>query len=411
MSDTINDLLVLSKLVYASAKIYVWAFNKKGVLINSNCPDQKTLVEIYGTNRYKHKVLEFINKKAAPCVLGSNLGLSWGLVTAKEVPSDDGQPYAFLIGPVFFDKVADSDIYEFLSSPDYEHRDKAWHQKAFRTISGCTVTDISAFNQEVLKFHYLASESYDEVHVSYRLSKPEAEFFSVPTSDEYLRLYANEQLLLNMIRNGEINYTTLSQETIRQILNTIICGASTITRAKNITCSFLILVSRAAIDGNVNVAESYSMVETYLPAIETAGDPAELSDIAVRVFDKYLNKVNEVKENPHYSPLVQKTSEYIEQHLGSKILARDIAEHLGYNEYYLTKRFKEETGCYINEYIKQLKIKRAKNILETTDMKIQEISEFLGFSTCNYFCTCFRNVTGISPQEYRLQSQNTKQYL
>ena len=68
---------------------------------------------------------------------------------------------------------------------------------------------------------------------------------------------------------------------------------------------------------------------------------------------------------------------------------------------YFTRRFREETGLGISDYVKKARIDRAKLLLKTSDDSILEISEALGFTTRNYFTKCFREVTGMTPIEYR----------
>ena len=55
----------------------------------------------------------------------------------------------------------------------------------------------------------------------------------------------------------------------------------------------------------------------------------------------------------------------------------------------------------ISDFIKTVRIERAKILLKNPEYSIQEISDKLGFTTRNYFTRCFREVTGETPIEYR----------
>ena len=74
---------------------------------------------------------------------------------------------------------------------------------------------------------------------------------------------------------------------------------------------------------------------------------------------------------------------------------------MGYTEYYLTHKFKEETGFCINDYVKNVKIERAKVLLKSTQMSVQEISEELAFGTRNYFTRIFTEIVGYTPIQFR----------
>lgn len=63
----------------------------------------------------------------------------------------------------------------------------------------------------------------------------------------------------------------------------------------------------------------------------------------------------------------------------------------------------EYTGYPLNEYLHQLKIGEAKNILLNTDLSVKEIGEALGYKDTFYFSRVFKRITGISPRSYRVR--------
>lgn len=102
------------------------------------------------------------------------------------------------------------------------------------------------------------------------------------------------------------------------------------------------------------------------------------------------------------SPIFAKPKRrHFAMHTGEKILAKDLASLVGYTEYYLTCKFKEETGLSMSEYIKNVKMERAKILLKSTQMSVQEISEALAFGTRNYFNRIFAQTVGCTPVEFR----------
>ena len=98
---------------------------------------------------------------------------------------------------------------------------------------------------------------------------------------------------------------------------------------------------------------------------------------------------------------IQKCVDYIEMNLDKKIVAEDLAALVGYTEYYLTHKFKEETGLSVTNYVKFAKVECAKVLLKSTPFSVREISEQLGFATRNYFSAVFQQVTGKTPMEFR----------
>jgi two-component system response regulator YesN len=67
--------------------------------------------------------------------------------------------------------------------------------------------------------------------------------------------------------------------------------------------------------------------------------------------------------------------------------------------------FSQETGQTFKEYLTEVRIKRAKELLRSTTLKSFEISYQIGYSDPHYFSYVFRKHTGLSPTEYRQQAQ------
>ncbi|MBU3024230.1 AraC family transcriptional regulator [Zobellia galactanivorans] len=78
-------------------------------------------------------------------------------------------------------------------------------------------------------------------------------------------------------------------------------------------------------------------------------------------------------------------------------------------------KFKEYTGLSTGEFIRRFRLKRAKQLLETTDLTVKEILYMSGFNTASYFTKCFKKVYGELPKEYqasrRQEDKATKEAL
>lgn len=57
------------------------------------------------------------------------------------------------------------------------------------------------------------------------------------------------------------------------------------------------------------------------------------------------------------------------------------------------------------EKIKEVRIKEAVRLLETTNMKIQDVAVAVGYNSSRYFNSVFRSIMGIKPSEYREEKQ------
>ena len=88
---------------------------------------------------------------------------------------------------------------------------------------------------------------------------------------------------------------------------------------------------------------------------------------------------------------------YQERNLGAETLSAMVFLSPGY----LSAVFKEETGVTLNRFIREVRMEKAKELLETTNMKISGIAKEVGFSNNSYFCRSFREFFGDTPEACR----------
>lgn len=103
----------------------------------------------------------------------------------------------------------------------------------------------------------------------------------------------------------------------------------------------------------------------------------------------------------HMEIIVNKGRFLIREHFDNNLSVEDIAEklHVSYSSF--RKVFKKYTGMSPGQYMIQLKIDKARQLLSQTDKSIKEISSELNFSSGYYFSTLFKEKTGCSPEGYR----------
>ena len=164
---------------------------------------------------------------------------------------------------------------------------------------------------------------------------------------------------------------------------------------------FTTLVSRAAMEGGLSPEIAYALGDSYINRAEKSRDPKEIAKLATDMYEDFIRRVHELGIRPDYSLAVRKCCDYLELHFQETISLKELAGLTGYSEYYLTEKFKKETGETINAYIRRKKIERAKILLLTTDLTVSEIAEKLSFCTPNYFIQCFREDTGLTPARFR----------
>lgn len=98
---------------------------------------------------------------------------------------------------------------------------------------------------------------------------------------------------------------------------------------------------------------------------------------------------------------LQNVKEYLDRNYRQKITLEQLAEAFYINKFYLTRCFKEQFGMSVNQYLLQVRITHAKQLLRFTDLAIEKVGHECGMSDANYFSRMFKKVEGISPGEFR----------
>jgi len=102
--------------------------------------------------------------------------------------------------------------------------------------------------------------------------------------------------------------------------------------------------------------------------------------------------------------LLNKIVTFIESHIDdSQLNVETLSEELSMSRAHLHRRLKELTGMSPSDFIRNVKVKLACDILRTTDIDVTQVAFSLGFSSQPHFSTTFKRFTGMTPSEYRAQ--------
>lgn len=113
----------------------------------------------------------------------------------------------------------------------------------------------------------------------------------------------------------------------------------------------------------------------------------------------------ELRQNDQRMNRMQRITDYIEEHIGEKLLLTDLAEreHLTLN--YISHFFKANFGMPFQTYLQHLRCKKAASLLLETDETPTEISIRCGFSALKYMNQGFESLFGCKPGEYRMRGE------
>lgn len=98
---------------------------------------------------------------------------------------------------------------------------------------------------------------------------------------------------------------------------------------------------------------------------------------------------------------VERMIEWIEDNLTDNPTLPQMANYVGYSEYYCSAKFHEYTGMTFKEYLSKRRMSAAAETLRSTDSRIIDIAFDYGFSSSEAFSRAFGREYGCSPKKYR----------
>lgn len=116
---------------------------------------------------------------------------------------------------------------------------------------------------------------------------------------------------------------------------------------------------------------------------------------------------NSIKnKSPKIKELMQSAIQFVHNNFEREISITDIAKYVFLSSSYFTRAFKENTGMSPMQYLLNIRIKRACELLRETDQKVGEIALSVGFSNQQRFNDIFKKQTNMTPMQYRNSAKN-----
>lgn len=160
---------------------------------------------------------------------------------------------------------------------------------------------------------------------------------------------------------------------------------------------------------NVTFLEMDQQLQQFTsPAIgdTLTGTKEELQQI-IQAFYARIIEVTKAQKGQRSGNLVSLIEKYIQEHYTQDLGLEQIADEMGVSVKYVSRVFKDKTGVYLTDYINQVRIEKAKELLTRTEMKVNDIAESIGIHSRTTFLRVFKKVEGISPNEYRTLYKKT----
>lgn len=156
------------------------------------------------------------------------------------------------------------------------------------------------------------------------------------------------------------------------------------------------------------IYDEYSRKEdSYLMALKA--DLLKLLVIVGRAFHEDMKNTPEMQMFNYHRDAVMKAIKYTNEHFDEPISIEEAARCALLSQSYFSYLFKTLTNKTFVEYLHTLRIKRAMDLLKTTEHRVVDICYDSGFNNINHFNRTFKTIVGVSPTQYRSVNRKKKE--
>lgn len=221
--------------------------------------------------------------------------------------------------------------------------------------------------------------------------------FAIEDFSEY------ESKLMSAIKAG--NQSSLEMILKRPIPIVLSNLKININTSLHVIVPFLTVFRLAAIDGGADYTEVFKLYDKIIKDISEKKTPMDCHLVVAEAASLFCSLVASTRGMGPYTTHAKKCEKYITSHIGEKITIKDLSLLCGVSERQISRIFSECFHTGVNQYIDSERIRLAKSMLVTSNYKIVEISNQLGYTSQSHFTRNFLKQTGCTPKEYRVRSK------
>lgn len=203
--------------------------------------------------------------------------------------------------------------------------------------------------------------------------------------------------LMDAVRSGNHVLMKITLEEFLDPYRKNRCGIRCLKRHLMFLKEHMELVSE-----EIGVDRTYcTEVQNFLRNIEEVGSFTEIEDFIYQRLSSMTGEAESVVQWKMNSYYIKQILSFIQENYGKAISLEDVAAHVNLSGGYLSDYFKTQMGMSFTNYLLQVRMEKAKELLTNTNEKIYRIAEITGYQNSQYFVTVFKKYTGVTPVEYR----------
>lgn len=269
---------------------------------------------------------------------------------------------------------------------------------SYQMIRGTVIAAMRTFVPNTPEYKYRKLTGFHEEIKEHKLLEE-----SNRTYSQIIDQYEMENFFLRKISDGDVTGVKLAFESIASnyYASTSQSQRSLYSTDWNGFAVLRTLARKAAEQGGCSVVKIDEITRESIQQYALARTESELNNVQKNMLIKLTKAVADTKKMSNYSPIVRNTLNYISANYSQDISLSELADMNHISEEHLSRSFKKEMGSSISTHIGNIRIKKAAELLKSTNLSISEIAMYIGYSDNNYFVKVFKKRYGMTPSAYR----------
>lgn len=218
-------------------------------------------------------------------------------------------------------------------------------------------------------------------------------------SHEYYRLIRNADRITDALK---LTDTAKMKEYVKETFHEAIDGNLPPDLIRQLSFDLIMKSVQAVGSIGIDLKESMSQLDSIYELINRSESLKVMEEIVSSFLEEMADKINDRRSLRGSNDTIERMLVYIGDHYQESDLSLDkLAQEFHLSPTYISKQFKEYTESNFIDYLIEIRIRAAQRLLASKELKVNEISEAVGYGNTRSFLRTFKKYTGMTPMEYR----------
>jgi len=219
-----------------------------------------------------------------------------------------------------------------------------------------------------------------------------------PDLSDYDTYLKKERKFLRYIRLGD---RTRANQTLQSLLTDLYTKTvGDLETVKERIHELATLTSRAAVEGGANAERIMKLLKEFNQEIEGIERVEKFFYKIQRIVETFLEGIFTLADKKHIA-IVKQARDFMMENYALPLTVTVVAQHLFISPSHLSRLFREELDCTINDYLTRVRVEQAVEIMKKPEFSVAQVSKAVGFQNQSYFSKVFRKYIGVTPLTYK----------